>query len=308
MTGGAGFIGSHVVDRLIERGDDVVVVDDFNGYYSPSLKRSNVAHFSDGVEIYERSITDDLDDIFADGIDAVIHLAAHAGVRPSIENPKLYVDMNVVGTQNILDTMVRLKVKKLVFASSSSVYGNNQKVPFSEDDTVDYPISPYAATKKANELMCYTYHHLHGMDVNCLRFFTVYGPRGRPDMAIAKFTRLLSDGEPIEMYGDGTSQRDYTYISDIVDGVIGALDKDFGYEIFNLGNSETVELKRLVSVIENALGKKAQVVHKEMQQGDVDITHADISKSRKMLGFNPTVSIEEGVKRYVQWLKGLSEE
>lgn len=308
VTGGAGFIGSHVVDRLIERGDDVVVVDDFNGYYSPSLKRSNVAHFSDGVEIYERSITDDLDDIFADGIDAVIHLAAHAGVRPSIENPKLYVDMNVVGTQNILDTMVRLKVKKLVFASSSSVYGNNQKVPFSEDDTVDYPISPYAATKKANELMCYTYHHLHGMDVNCLRFFTVYGPRGRPDMAIAKFTRLLSDGEPIEMYGDGTSQRDYTYISDIVDGVIGALDKDFGYEIFNLGNSETVELKRLVSVIENALGKKAQVVHKEMQQGDVDITHADISKSRKMLGFNPTVSIEEGVKRYVQWLKGLSEE
>ena len=285
---------------MVERGEEVVVIDNFNDYYDPLIKRKNV---NKNVKVFEKDICENLDDIFSFGFDAVIHLAARAGVRPSIDNPKLYVDTNIVGTQNILDTMVKFNVKKLVFASSSSVYGNNDKIPFSEDDNVDNPISPYAATKKANELMCYTYHHLYGMDINCLRFFTVYGPRGRPDMAIAKFVRLIDSGESIEMYGDGSTRRDYTFIDDIVSGVLFALDKDFGYEIFNLGNSDTVLLKDLISTIEIGLEKKAVIVKKEIQQGDVDVTYADISKAKRMLGYNPKTNISDGVKKYIEWYK-----
>ena len=300
VTGGAGFIGSHVVDKLVDRGDEVVIVDNFNDYYNPLIKRKNV---NKKAKVFERNICDNLDDIFSLEFDAVIHLAARAGVRPSIDNPKLYVDTNIRGTQNILDYMVKFNVNKLVFASSSSVYGNNEKVPFSEEDNVDNPISPYAATKKANELMCYTYHHLYGANINCLRFFTVYGPRGRPDMAIAKFVRLIDSGESIEMYGDGSTRRDYTFIDDIVSGVVSALDRDFGYEIFNLGNSDTALLKDLISIIETSLGKKAVILEKEIQQGDVEVTYADISKAKRMLGYNPKTKISDGVKKYIEWYK-----
>ncbi len=301
VTGGAGFIGSHVVDKLLARGDSVVCLDNFNDYYDPSLKRKNISHNldNDNLKLVEMDIRDDLTSL--DTVDAIIHLAAYAGVRPSIENPKLYVDVNVMGTQNILDFAVKRSINKIVFASSSSVYGNNKKIPFSESDNVDNPISTYAATKKAGELLCYTYHHLYGLNINCMRFFTVYGPRGRPDMAVAKFTRLIDSGEAIEMYGNGDTKRDYTFVDDIVYGIVAALDRDFGYEIFNLGNSDTVLLKELISTIETHLGKKAKIVEKEIQQGDVEITYADISKAKRMLDYNPCTKIFEGVGKYIKW-------
>ncbi|MFH1406101.1 MAG: NAD-dependent epimerase/dehydratase family protein, partial [Nanoarchaeota archaeon] len=255
VTGGAGFIGSHVCDALLARGDIVICVDNFNDYYDPKTKEENIKHnFSNSnFRLFRIDILNQerLKEIFQqERPDKVIHLAARAGVRPSIKDSHLYYDVNVKGTLNLLELAKEFKIKNFIFASSSSVYGNREKGPFSETDCVDFPISPYAATKKAGEELCYTYHHLYGLNVFCLRFFTVYGPRGRPDMAPLKFTKLVDKGQEIEVYGDGTSRRDYTYVSDIVKGVLAALDRGFGYEIFNLGGSNPMEVNYLISLIE----------------------------------------------------------
>jgi len=236
-------------------------------------------------------------------VDKIIHIGAKAGVRSSIEDPQGYVETNVLGTVNILEVARETGVNKVVIASSSSVYGNNDKIPFSEEDVVDYPISPYAASKKSVELFSHVYHHLYGMDICCLRFFTVYGPRGRPDMAIYKFTKLIDEDKPITMFGDGSSRRDYTYVSDIVAGVISASERQLGFEVINLGNSETVELSRMISLIESNLGKKAKIEKKEMQPGDVDKTFADISKAKRLLDYSPEMNIDEGIRRFVAWYK-----
>ncbi|MFA5142341.1 MAG: GDP-mannose 4,6-dehydratase [Candidatus Woesearchaeota archaeon] len=308
VTGGAGFIGSHVVDRLLARGDKVLCLDNLNDYYPAEVKLNNIQHQMNhpDFEFLRGDIRDAklMKELHKYPIENIIHLAAMAGVRNSIAHPKLYEKVNVGGTMNMLNLAKDLSVKNFVFASSSSVYGNNKKVPFSESDNVDNPISPYAATKKAGELMAYTYHHLYHLPVSCLRFFTVYGPRGRPDMAPLKFTRLIDSGKPIEVYGDGTSQRDYTYIDDIVSGIIAASDIPHPYEIFNLGNNKPVRLDYFISLIERNLGKKAQIMHKPKQEGDVDITYADISKAESLLGYKPKVSIEEGIERLVRWHKG----
>ncbi|MEA3229356.1 MAG: GDP-mannose 4,6-dehydratase [archaeon] len=308
VTGGAGFIGSHVCDALLRRGDHVACIDNFNDYYDPERKKSNIA---DAVEdknftLFEADILDiaKIREIFDEAQpDKVIHLAARAGVRPSILDPQLYADVNIKGTINLLEVCREFSVKNFVFGSSSSVYGGNENIPFSEKDDVSNPISPYAATKRAGELICHTYHHLYGLNVSCLRFFTVYGPRGRPDMAPFLFTKAIMDGDEINRFGDGTTKRDYTYISDIVSGVLSALDADYAYEIFNLGNSKTVVLKDLIATIEDAVGKKAKIVQRPMQPGDVTITYADISKSRELLGFEPKVSVEEGIRKFVEWYR-----
>lgn len=306
ITGGAGFIGSHVVERLLERGHTITVVDDFNDFYDPAAKRKNCAGFRNNVRLVEADIRaqKEMRSLFAEGkFDAVVHLAARAGVRPSLAQPLLYTEVNVLGTQNLLEAARGSGVKKFVCASSSSVYGVSQKVPFNEADPVFKPISPYAATKLACEALCHVYHHLYGLDVVCLRFFTVYGPRQRPDLAIHKFTRAMARGEPIELYGDGSTQRDYTYIDDILQGVLACLDRDFGFEVINLGESETVKLLDLVRLIEKSLGKPATIRWLPEQPGDVPLTCADISKARKLLGYNPLVQIEEGIFRFVEWFK-----
>jgi len=306
VTGGAGFIGSHLVDRLLAKGCRVTVLDDFNDYYDPRIKRANVApHLKhpryalvEG-DIRDRAI---LAKIFSEGgFDLVVHLAARAGVRPSLTQAPLYCDVNVVGTSLLLEAAAKCGIKKFVFASSSSVYGDNEKVPFSETDAVDNPVSPYAATKRAAELVCYAYHHLFKMDISCVRFFTVYGPRQRPEMAIHKFTRLISDGKPVPMFGDGGTERDYTYIDDIIDGVIAIIERHRGCEIYNLGDSNPIPLARLVELIEQALGKKALIKREPPQPGDVQRTFADIAKARRMLGYEPRVPIEEGIQRFVRW-------
>lgn len=306
VTGGAGFIGSHVCDALLAKGHSVICIDNFNDYYSPKTKEDNIGQNLDNLnfKLYRKDITyiDEMREIFQkESFDKVVHIAARAGVRPSIKDPLLYEETNIKGTLNLLELCKDFGIKHFIFASSSSVYGKNKKVPFSESDNVDKPISPYAATKKAGELMCYTYHHLYGINITCLRFFTVYGPRGRPDMAPYKFTKLIDEGKPIERYGDGTSKRDYTYIKDIVSGVLAAVDKEFGYEIINLGNSQTVMLNDFISVIEKCLGKKAEIIEKPMPAGDVPVTYADISKAKKILGYNPTTSIDEGIKEFIDW-------
>lgn len=311
VTGGAGFIGSHTVDRLLNRGDKIICIDSLNSYYDPKIKLKNIIPSIENpnynfynVDIRMRN---ELSEIFEKHkIDKVIHLAAMAGVRYSIENPNKYIDTNIRGTTNILELCVKHDINKFVFASSSSVYGNNKEVPFSESHNVDNPISPYAATKKAGELICHNYHHLYEMNINCLRFFTVYGPRGRPDMAIAKFTKLIDNGDAIDMYGDGSSERDYTFVEDIVSGVVAALDKDHGYQIFNLGNSDTITLTKLISTIEKEVGKKANINKMPMQPGDVNVTYADISKAKDMLGYNPQTKIEKGIQKYVEWYKSVN--
>ena len=304
VTGGAGFIGSHVVERLLARGDTVAVIDDFNEFYDPALKRRNLRGFSDKVKLIEADICGDLRRAFAAGpFDAIIHLAARAGVRPSLAQPELYTRVNVIGTQNLLELAREFGVGKFVFGSSSSVYGINQKVPFGEDDPIFKPISPYAATKLAGEALCHVYHHLYGLDVVCLRFFTVYGPRQRPDLAIRKFTQAILAGKPIDMYGDGTSRRDYTYIDDILQGVLACLERNLGYEIINLGESRTVDLRELLRLIEKTTGKKAQVRQLPTQPGDVPITYADISKAKRLLQYQPKVTIEEGIEKFVQWYR-----
>ncbi len=306
VTGGAGFIGSTLVDRLLADGHQVTTLDNFNDFYDPAIKRANVrAHLDNAnFKLFEGDIRDAglVNECLAQGeFTEVIHLAAMAGVRPSIANPVLYQQVNLVGTMNILEACRNNRVGKLLFASSSSVYGNNPKVPFSETDRVDNPISPYASTKKSGELMVYTYHHLYNIQSACLRFFTVYGPRQRPEMAIHQFTRKIYDGEEIYLFGDGSTRRDYTYVSDIVTGIANCREREYGYEIFNLGRSDTVKLSELITKLEQYLGRKAKIKHLPLQPGDVDQTFADISKARRMLEFEPEVSIDQGLQSFVTW-------
>jgi len=306
VTGGAGFIGSHLVDSLLWSGQEVTVLDNFNNFYNPDIKRDNIRPHRDfpNYRLVEGDIRDAglVDDCFRDAsFTEVIHLAAMAGVRPSIKDPVLYQEVNLMGTMNLLETCRKYQVKKFLFASSSSVYGNNEKVPFSEDDPVDHPISPYASTKKSGELMVYTYHHLYDIKAVCLRLFTVYGPRQRPEMAIHLFTDKIFRGEAITLFGRGNSRRDYTYIDDIVSGIIKCRLSDFDYEIFNLGRSDTVELNKLVHILEKHIGKKAEINYLPEQPGDVRQTFADISKARGVLGFEPQVSIDEGIEKFVKW-------
>ena len=317
VTGGAGFIGSHVCEALLSDGHKVMTLDNFNTFYDPRIKKENVREIQTHLKAKNFTLkTADIRDtravtrIFrAFSPDLVIHLAAMAGVRPSIQNPALYTDVNIRGTQVLLDACKALNVKNFVFASSSSIYGNNKKVPFSEIDRVDHPISPYAATKKAGELLCHTYTHLFGMKISCLRFFTVYGPRQRPDLAIHKFTKLLFKGETIPFFGDGSTKRDYTYIKDIVDGVLKAARwtkraPAGAYEIFNLGESRTISLKELIRGLEKVTGRRAKLKRLPMQPGDVERTYADISKSKKVLGYDPRMDFEEGLYVFVDWYRG----
>ncbi len=315
ITGGAGFIGSHLVDKLLsEDGWKITVVDDFNDFYDPAIKRANVAaHLKHAnYKLFEADIRDfnALSTIFAGStFDVVVHLAARAGVRPSLTEPQLYTETNINGTVNLLELSRQHKVPQFVFGSSSSVYGVNEKVPFAEDDPIFNPISPYAATKAAGELICHTYSHLYGIRIVCLRFFTVYGARQRPDLAIHKFSKLITDGKPIQMFGDGTTRRDYTYIDDIIQGARAAMDyKKTIYEIFNLGESQTIELLELIKLLEKNLDNHAVIDKRPMQPGDVPITFADITKSREMLGYEPKTKITDGIPKFVEWFNGMRRE
>lgn len=310
ITGGAGFIGSNLADKLLADGHNVVVVDNFNDYYDTDIKEANVAQHLNNpyYKLYRTDIEDEksLKDVFEHNqFDAVIHLAARAGVRPSLEKPMDYVKTNIIGTVNILECMKEYNCKKLVIASSSSVYGNCKAEEFSEDLKVVEPISPYAATKSACEQLCYTWHHLYGINVVALRFFTVYGPRQRPDLAINKFARLIDEGKPIQMYGDGTTKRDYTFIDDIVAGIQSAINYDkTGYEIINLGGGEPITLKRMIETIEKALGKKAVINQQPMQPGDVDKTVCDWSKAHRLLNYTPKTTFEHGIQKFINWKRG----
>lgn len=310
VTGGAGFIGSHLVDRLLKSGvDQVTVVDDFNDFYNPDIKHENIReHLEDPrYKLIQADIRDRaaLDVIFNQNrFDCIVHLAARAGVRPSLSEPELYTQTNINGTVNLLELARQHRVKQFVFGSSSSVYGINAKVPFSEDDPIRQPISPYAATKAAGELICHAYSHLYDLRCVCLRFFTVYGPRQRPDLAIHKFANLISQGKPIPVFGAGTTRRDYTYVDDIIDGVMAAIAYDKSeYEAINLGESRTVELRELISLLEKELGTKAIIDRQPPQPGDVPQTFADITKARALLGYNPQTQIEAGLHRFVAWFR-----
>jgi UDP-glucuronate 4-epimerase len=310
VTGGAGFIGSHLVGRLLgEGGWRVSVLDDFNDFYDPALKRRNVAPHEgrEDFRLHEADIRDRaaLERVFtATPFDVIVHLAARAGVRPSLSEPELYAETNIRGTLNLLELARGHGVRQFVFGSSSSVYGENEKVPFSEDDPVVKPISPYAATKAAGELLCHTYSHLWGLRCVALRFFTVYGARQRPDLAIHKFARLISGGKPIPVFGDGSTRRDYTYVDDIIEGVRAAVDYEASdYEVINLGESRTVELRELISLLEKELGREAVIDRQPLQPGDVPQTFADITKARRLLGYNPRTDIAEGVRRFVEWFR-----
>lgn len=311
LTGGAGFIGSAMGERLLDDGHDVVCLDNFNTFYDPAIKRTNLERCleSSRFELCEGDITDRsmLEDLGgARRFDAIVHLAAWAGVRPSIAHPEIYEEVNLGGTLNLLQQARSTGVKTFVFASSSSVYGGRSDPPFSEDDLVGRPVSPYAATKRSGELLCYTYHHLFDLNVTCLRYFTVYGPRQRPEMAIHKFTRLMHGGSPIPLYGDGTSSRDYTYIDDIVDGTTRALERCQGYDIINLGESQTTTLIDLVKLIGGALGVEPEIDWLPDQPGDVPLTSADVSRAREKLGYAPSVPVEVGVPRFVEWYRELN--
>ena len=306
VTGGAGFIGSHICEKLINSGNSVICIDNFNDYYNPQIKENNISAIAENSSftLYRDDILNSriIDEIFSNNkIDIVIHLAARAGVRPSINNALLYEQVNVQGTINLLDACRQYGVGRFIFASSSSVYGGNKKIPFSEEDTVDNPVSPYAATKKAAELICYTYFHLFKISIFCYRFFTVYGPRQRPEMAIHKFIRRILNDKEIYIYGDGSSSRDYTYIDDITEVILNNLENIKGFEIFNLGNSNPVELSDLIKLIEKITGKKAAVNYIDSQAGDMIKTYADILKARKMLKYNPKISIEDGLKKFTDW-------
>jgi UDP-glucuronate 4-epimerase len=307
VTGGAGFIGSHVCDALLRRGDSVCAFDDLNPYYDISLKQRNIRELqalAKPFEFVHGDLTDavGVDEAFADHrFDQVIHLAARAGVRPSLAEPALYQRVNVEGTVNILEAARRHGVKKLTLASSSSVYGVNSKVPFSEEDPIFSAISPYAASKLACEALGHVYHHVYGFDIAMLRFFTVYGPRQRPDLAIHKFAGLIHAGKPIPVYGDGSAARDYTYVSDILQGILACTEREFGFQIFNLGEAQVVTLSRLIELLENALGKKAIIDRQPSQPGDVPITSANIEKARKFLNYSPKTKIEAGIPLFVQW-------
>lgn len=309
VTGGAGFIGSHVCERLLQSGHAVWALDDLNPFYSPAIKERNLRE----IEALGKPFTfikGDLTDVQAlkslfsnVRFDQIIHLAARAGVRPSLEEPELFQRVNVEGTVNLLEAARHQGVKKILMASSSSVYGVNSKVPFAESDPIFSVISPYAASKVACEALGHVYHHLYGMDVAMLRFFTVYGPRQRPDLAIHKFAKLIVSGKPIPVFGDGSTSRDYTFVSDIVDGVMACTQREFGYHIFNLGDSRTVTLSRLIELLEQSLGRKAIIEQLPAQAGDVPLTYADITKSRVQLGYSPKIKIEEGIPKFVEWFR-----
>ena len=309
VTGGAGFIGSHVCERLLCDGHSVWAFDDLNDFYDPQFKRANlrdIQALAQPFEFFHGDLTDRaaLDELFSSvKFDQVIHLAARAGVRPSIAQPALYQRVNVEGTVNVLEAARTTGVKKITIASSSYVYGVNAKVPFSESDPIFSAVSPYAASKLACEALGHTWHHLYKMDVAMLRFFTVYGPRQRPDLAIHKFTNLIDAGRPIPVFGDGSTARDHTHISDILEGIVACTQREFGFEIFNLGESQTVKLSELISLIENALGKKAVIDRQPLQPGDVPITFADISKARAQLGYEPKVKVEKGIPLFVDWFR-----
>ena len=308
ITGGAGFIGSHVGERLLRAGHSVWAFDDLNSFYDPQFKRRNLRDLQALAKPFEfchGDITDRpaLDELFSSvQFDQVIHLAARAGVRPSLAEPALYQRVNVEGTVNVLESARLHGVKKITIASSSSVYGRNSRTPFAESDVVTTPMSPYAASKLACESLGHVWHHLYGMDVAMLRFFTVYGPRQRPDLAIYKFARLIQAGKPIPVFGDGSAARDYTFVSDTVDGILACTQREFGYEIFNLGESQVVSLSRMIELLEGALGKKAIIDRQPLQPGDVPITYACIDKARRMLGYDPQVKIEAGIQRFAQWI------
>lgn len=309
VTGGAGFIGSHVCEHLLLEGHAVYALDDLNDFYAPSLKRANLRllgalgrpfHFVEGDLTNAAAV----DRVFAEAqFDQVIHLAARAGVRPSLEQPALYQRVNVEGTVNILEAARKRGTRKLTIASSSSVYGVNSKVPFAESDPIFQAVSPYAASKLACEALGHVYHHLYGLDIVMLRFFTVYGPRQRPDLAIHKFARRIIANQPIPVFGDGSTARDYTYIADILQGIIACTRREFGFEIINLGESQTVTLSRLIDLLEAGLGKKAVIDRQPLQPGDVPLTFADIGKAQRLLGYKPQTKIEEGIPLFLQWLK-----
>jgi UDP-glucose 4-epimerase len=305
VTGGAGFIGSHLVEKLLATAHQVSILDDFNDFYDPRIKRANVAAVAGEVAIHEIDLRDSdaINALFSrEKFEAIVHLAARAGVRPSLSQPQLYYDTNVSGTLHLLEAARRTGIERFIFASSSSVYGVCKEVPFSEDFHITQTISPYAATKVAAEFLCSTYSHLYQMRMVALRFFTVYGARQRPDLAIHQFTRKIHNGQPIDQFGDGTTRRDYTYIDDIIRGVMAALDYSGPlYDIFNLGESETIQLKELIAAIEQTLGKKAKVNQLPEQPGDVPLTCADISKARKLLNYNPTTPLSVGLPKFVEW-------
>jgi UDP-glucuronate 4-epimerase len=305
VTGGAGFIGSHLVEKLVALGHDVSILDDFNDFYDPRIKRDNITGVADRIRVHQIDLRDGnaVRTVFhREKFDAIAHIAARAGVRPSIHHPQLYYDTNVIGTLHLLEAARTTSIERFIFASSSSVYGISKEVPFSEEMRITQTISPYAASKVAAEILCSTYSHLYQMRIIALRFFTVYGPRQRPDLAIHKFTKRIRAGEPIDQFGDGTTRRDYTYIDDIIQGVVAAFQYNGPpFDIFNLGESETVQLKDLIAAIEDALGKKAKINHLPEQPGDVPLTCADISKAKKLLGYNPTTPLKAGLPKFVDW-------
>ncbi len=307
VTGGAGFIGSHLAENFLRAGHQVSILDDFNDFYDPQIKHENIAGIAKDAAIHHIDLrdTDAVRSLFrAEKFDAIAHLAARAGVRPSIQNPQLYYDTNVDGTLHLLETAHVTGVERIIFASSSSVYGLSKEVPFSEEQHLTQTISPYAATKIAGEFLCSTFSHLYEMRVVALRYFTVYGPRQRPDLAIHQFTRKIHAGQPIDQFGDGTTRRDYTYIDDIIQGTMAALDYNGPlFDIFNLGESETIQLKDLIAAIEQTLGKKAKINRLPEQAGDVPLTCADVSKAKKLLGYNPTTRLSEGLPRFIEWFR-----
>ncbi len=305
VTGGAGFIGSHLVEKLLTEGHEVAILDDFNDFYDPQIKRANIAAVADRITVHLADLRDAraVKEVFhREKIETVIHLAARAGVRPSIGHPQLYYDTNVNGTLHLLEAAREIGIERFIFASSSSVYGLAKTVPFSEDLHLTQTVSPYAATKIAGEFLCSTYSHLYRMRIVALRFFTVYGPRQRPDLAIHQFTRRIWNGEAINQFGDGTTRRDYTYVDDIIQGVMTSLGYDGPlFDIFNLGESETIQLQDLIAAIEEGLGKKAKINLLSEQPGDVPLTCADISKARRLLGYQPTTPLRIGLPRFIEW-------
>src|SRR5258706_6745416 len=310
VPGGAGFIGSHLVEGLLRAGGEVVVLDSFDDFYLPEVKRRNLEPYAGrpGFTLIEGDIRDAaaVDRVFTTHpIGVVVHRAARAGVRPSIQQPVLYCDVNVNGTAVLLEACRKHGIAKFLFGSSSSVYGNSERLPLSEKEDVSRPISPYAATKRAGELLCATYHELYRLNVFCLRFFTVYGPRQRPEMAIHKFTRLIDRGLPVPRFGDGSTRRDYTFVSDIINGILRSIDRVQGFEIINLGGSRTTTLSELVGLLEKHLGQNALIEEESGQPGDVNATFADVEKARRLLGYEPAVPVDEGIGRFVDWYRSL---
>ncbi len=306
ITGGAGFIGSHVASRLLDQGESVIIVDNFNDFYDPAIKRRNVAE----LESHGTPVVQEVDILDQEGLrrvfeysgpQTIIHLAAWAGVRPSLERPALYSSVNVTGTVHLLELAREFRVPCFIFGSSSSVYGGSRRVPFTEDDPADNPVSPYAATKRAGELLCRTYSHNFGMNITCLRFFTVYGPRQRPEMAIHKFARLIWEGREVPVFGDGSSRRDYTYVDDIVQGILNSVRVNPGFAVINLGESQTLSLLDLIGLLEAALGKKARLHFLPDQAGDMAITYANISRAREVLGYDPSTPVQEGIRKFAEW-------